>query len=200
MPVTARFDFIAREWEVDTVMPTITGDYEPQDLIPVAPSTLNYIKIPGYSANPLPVISATVNMVQQPVDPMRFERVYGSPYLDSITIQAQRLEVELILKWQDRDLVRQILTGSTTGTTWSNVVFTSDLVLRAYAPAQIGTSGLNYGMEIAVPKVNFRVVGSPILRGQDVVLLRLQGVALDPGTGIDYATIKMQNDVASYTW
>jgi hypothetical protein len=57
-----------------------------------------------------------------------------------------------------------------------------------------------YKLEIQAPEVMLTQVGGITLAGNQAIMMRFAGVALDPGDGDDYATITLTNEVPTYTW
>ena len=170
--------------------------YEDFESIPIGSVPGGYIQLPDYSATDLPVVAATVSFQNAPLD-IRQEKVFGSPYLEDVTITGRALTVDMVVKWQDPDLYRSILTGSTTGTQWTACPFVSDLDIYALTGDCID-GGDPWQLRITAPQVMYQMVGGIRLAGNEAVMVRLTGTAIK-GTE-DYYTIHLGNTTASYTW
>lgn len=202
--ITARVDALGREVQfVEAPSWTYANtEYEDYESLPISVVTSGYIKIPGFSATDLPVVQATVTLQNAPLD-VRQERVYGSPYLRDITIVGRSATVDMIVQWEDPDLYQKILTGSTTGTEWSPLPFTSDLDILAVSSRLMGgvSPDSPWQLRIEAEEVMYQVVGGIQLAANQAVMMRLQGTVIAPSSG-DYLTFKLGNKVngAGYTW
>lgn len=191
----------SRKWKYeDPSTWTWSNDLEDTTTVPIAPKLGQYFKIPGFSADALPMVAATISFVSNPLD-MRLDRVYGSPYLDDITITDQAIVIDATLKWNDPALYRQVMTGSVTGTEWTAQPFESDFEHYAVAPAIIpataGNTDRYYSIKFHADNVLWRVNGGLRTAGRSAVMLRLQGTVLYNSSG-DYATVEWVNDTPSY--
>jgi len=164
--------------------------------LPIGVQAGSYIKIPQYSSDPLPVVQASVALINTPGD-VRFDRSYGQTGLDDITITDHVMTIDAVLKWKDPALYRTILTGSATGTSWNAQVFEQDFEAVAVAPGTIGSTSEHYKLVFSASRVVWRINGGLTLAGRDVIMLRLQGTVMNNAGG-DYATLKLYNDVDSY--
>lgn len=171
------------------------GEFEDYPSIPIGTTIGGYINTPSFGN--LPVVQATVGMQNQNLDP-RMEKVFGSPYLEDVTIVGRQITLELIVKWTNPDLYRQILTGSTSGTTWSSVPFTTAVTFRTVSPANMTGEAQPYELQVAVTEAMLALQGGIQLAGNDAVMMRFRGTALDV-TG-DYVVFTLINKKANYTW
>lgn len=171
-------------------------EYEDYESVPIGSVEGSYVQIPNYAAVDLPVVAATVSIVNTPLD-IRQEKVFGSPYLSDITVIGRALTVDMIVKWQDPELYKSILTGSTTGTQWSACPYVSDLDIYAQTgECEAGVSP--YQLRIKAPEVMYQLVGGIRLAGNEAVMQRIQGTAIK-GTS-SYYEIHLGNKTTAYSW
>jgi hypothetical protein len=172
------------------------GEFEEYDSIPIGTTPGGYINVPTFGN--LPVVMCTVGMQNMPLD-IRMEKVYGSPYLQDVTVVSRAITIDLTVKWTNPDLYRQILTGSVAGTSWSSVPFTSAIEFYSLSP-DVMPSELNpYSLKLTVTKAMLALAGGIQLAGNNAVMMRFTGTALDiPGS--DYVTFDLVNQFANYTW
>lgn len=171
------------------------GEFEDYESIPIGCQTSGYINVPTFGN--LPVIAAQIGIQNMPLDP-RQERVYGSPWLDDVTIVSRAVTLDLTVKWKNPDLYRQILTGATTGTAWSAKPFTTAMSIVTQSPDNMPSESTPYGLKIDATKVMLALNGGIQLAGNQAVLMRFTGTALDV-TG-DYVTFVLTNKVSDYVW
>jgi hypothetical protein len=196
-PVQMRMDVLGRTFELDHAADTWTWDnasFENYPSIPIGCHTSGSISIGGTS---LPVVQATINFANQPLD-TRMERVIGSPYLEDVTIVKRQLSFDLLVKWNNPDLYASILTGETTGTAWTAEPFTGafEVVTSAYGEAD---TGYPYTLTIGCTDAMLALNGGITLAGGQAVMMRFNGVALDPTSG-EYTTITLRNAETTYAW
>lgn len=200
--ISARMDALGRIPTYDAAPTSWTWDntFEDYESLPIGVTTGGYIKVPGFSASELPIVSATVGIVNQPL-PMNRERVYGSPYMRDITIVGRQLSVDLILQWEDPTLYRAIHTGSSMGASgWSPVPFTTSLQIFAQSPGNMTGESVPWSLQIDAADIMLSVQGGIRLAGNDAVMLRLTGVALAQADAADYAEFTLKNLQTAYTW
>ena len=201
--IQTRIDVIGRmadnttQWETNPTKTYGNTNYEDFESIPIGSNVGGYIQIPDFSAEDLPVVMCNVNFQNAPLD-IRQEKVYGSPYLEDITIVGRALTFDMVVKWQDSALYRSILTGSTTSTTWQCSPFISDLDVYALTCEDSLGVGTPWQMRVVAPKVMLQMVGGIRLAGNEAVMMRLQGTAIK-GTD-DYFTIHLGNTTPAYVW
>lgn len=171
------------------------GEFEDYPSIPIGSTPGGYINTPEYGN--LPVVQAQVTIQNRNLD-IRQEKVYGSPYLEDITIVSRSVNVALTVKWKNPDLYRAILTGSKTGTTWSSVPFTSAVTFRTISPANMTGEAQPYELLVTVTEAMLSLQGGIQLAGNDAVIMTFAGQALDT-TG-DYCTFELRNKYATYDW
>ena len=200
--VTARADVIGRipSFEEDPDTWTYDNAFEDYQSLPIGVVTGGYLKIPDFSTEELPVVSATVGFSNTPL-PMNRERVYGSPYMRDITIVGRQLTVDMIVQWEDPTLYRSILTGAATGVTdWSPKPFVTDLQIKAVSPDNMTGETIPYSIVVDAEEVMLAVQGGITLAGNDAVMMRLTGVALAQADPANYASITLTNLHSAYTW
>ena len=204
--IQARVDALGRLFELDPSPSWGTtsgsaggwnaaGEFEDYPSIPIGTTPGGYISTPDYGV--LPVIQAVLTMTNRNLD-IRQEKVYGSPYLEDVTIVTRSLNVALTVKWKNPSLYRQILTGSLVGTEWSSVPFTTAITFRSISPANMSGASQPYELLVTVTEAMLALQGGITLAGNDAVLMNFAGQALDT-TG-DYCTFELRNKYASYAW
>lgn len=198
--ITTRVDVLGRgvgqNFE-DNPSWTYDNTFEDYNSIPIGCVTAGYVQIPNYSGTDLPIIAGNVVLTNAPLD-MRQEKVFGSPYMEDVTVVSRRLVVDLILKWEDPELYRSILTGATNGTQWTTAPFVEDL--DVYTLSADDATGLStpWGLRFQAPSVMYQVVGGIQLAGNQSVALRVTGTALASST--DYFTVNLGNTTTQYVW
>ena len=178
-------------WHVDD------GDFETYESIPIGCQVAGYVQVPAYNGVELPVINGSVTIANTPID-ARYERVFGSPYMQGVTIGSRSVAVDLTVLWQNPDLYRMLLTGSKTGFEWSAKPFTTRVDLLAESPDVIPGSNVKYGLRIELANVMLAMQGAIPLVGNDAVAMRFSGVALDFAG--DYCQFTLTNAENGYTW
>ena len=199
--ITARVDVIGRmatgtQFEGDPSTSFGNTQYEDYESIPIGSVTGGFIKIPDYSASELPIAAASISFANVPLD-VRQEKVYGSPYLEDVTVTGRAMTVDLIVKWEDSELYRSILTGSTTATQWTTTPWVQDLDIYALTELK-ATSTYPWELRVVAPKVMYQMAGGIRLAGNNAVMMRLTGTAIK-GTEA-YYTIHLANTTTSYSW
>jgi hypothetical protein len=147
---------------------------------------------------PLPVVQATFTLANAPLD-VRMEKIYGSPYLEDVTIIGRSVTVDMLVKWTDPDLYKRILTGTTTGTVWTSSPFTTSIDIYSLSPGFI-TGTFPYQLRIQVPYVMAQQVGGIRLAGNNALMMRIVGTGLAPNDTSNYVTMNLANAVTSYAW
>lgn len=205
--IAARVDVIGRSfgleqdpaWGITSGSPggwdPAYGEFEDYTSIPIGTTPGGYISTPDFGV--LPVVQAVVAIQNANLDP-RMEKVYGSPYLEDVTIVSRQVSLDLTVKWTNPDLYRQILTNSTTGTAWSSVPFTSAVTFRTVSPANISGEAQPYELTVVITEAMLSLQGGIQLVGNDAVLMRFRGTALDVSG--DYCVFTLVNQYADYTW
>lgn len=176
---------------------TTMEDYQS---IPVGCAAGGYFKVPDFSATALPIVQATFTLANQPLDP-RQEKVFGSPYLEDVTIVQRNLAVEMMVKWTDPQLYNAILTGTTTGTQWSANPWVSDLDIYGVSGGIISTTTEHFQLRLQADAVRYAVVGGIQLAGGQAVMMRIRGEGIAPSTG-NFVKLMMGNaaNATAYTW
>lgn len=202
-PISMRADVLGRTFEFDYAPNAwvYENTYEDFQSIPIGTITSGYVKVKdvnGVWLADLPIVAATVSFANVPLD-LRQERVYGDPFIEDVTTVQRVLTFDILVKWNNPDLYAQVLTGTTTGSAWTQTPFTSALEMYAEGQAKIGTSDTYYGLKVEATSVNMGLVGSINLAGNQAVLMRFNGTALDPTSG-EYVKFTLTNQAPHYCW
>ena len=205
--VSARVDAVGREflleedpsWGISSGStggwdPTY-GEFEDYTSVPIGTDIGGYINTPSFGD--LPVVQCQVGIQNMPLDP-RMEKVYGSPYLEDVTIVSKAVTLDLTVKWTNPDLYQQILTGSTSGTTWSSQPFTTSMEFLTRSPNVMPSESVPYMLYVQVTEALLSLQGGIQLAGNNAVLMRFTGTALDVSG--DYVVFQLWNQYANYTW
>lgn len=194
-PLSARIDVLGREFQLDEDPSIWAWDntFEHWESIPVACAVGGYLKIEGAE---LPVVQANISFQNVPLDP-RNEKVYGSPWLEDITIIQRRMQYEMTVKWNNPDLYRDVLTGSTSGTDWSPHPKTASFEVKAVSSMDIDGEDEPYSLIVAADEVMMNQVGGITLAGNQAVMMRFSGTALE---ATNYASFTLRNKATSYVW
>jgi len=200
--INARVDVIGRTVEYTDSTGVAAWTYgntnmEDYQSIPIGSITAGYVQIPGYSASDMPITAAQITLQNAPLD-MRQERVFGSPYIDDITVVGRALTADVVVKWQDANLYRSILTGATNATVWTAIPFVSNLDVYTRSPANVAGKSFPYELRIKAPKVMWQMVGGIRLAGNQALMMRLTGTAIASAT--DYCSFTLGNMETVYTW
>ena len=198
-PLSMRIDILGREFLLDHDPSTWTwaNNFESWESIPVACQTGGFVKIAG--GPELPVVSATVGFQNVPLD-IRQERIYGDPFLEDITVVQRRLAYDLMVKWNNPDLYAAILAGSSVGTEWSGKPYTASFQVKTVSSMDMDGEDEPWSLIIDATKVMMTQVGGITLAGNQSILLRFAGVALETDPSEPYATFTLRNLIGSYTW
>lgn len=197
-PLQSTFSFRALNFKFDDPSGwTYANALEDYSTLPIGVQEGSYIKIPGFSSDPLPIVRATVAFVNNPLD-ARLDRSYGHTGLDDISITDHAVTIDAVVKWEDPTLYRAIPTGSATGTDWTSVIFEQNFQATAVAPAVIGSSSEHYLLQFDAARVIWRINGGLDLAGRNAVMMHINGTVMLDGSG-NFATITLKNDTASYS-
>jgi hypothetical protein len=172
-------------------------EFEDYDSIPIGSVVGSYLKVPAFSATALPVVQATATLQNAPLD-VRQEKIFGSPYLEDVTIVGRQFTVDMVLKWRDPQLYRAILTGSTTGTQWVATPWVNNLDIVSLSSVNAPSLSTPYGLRIKAASVMYQVQGGIRLAGGQAVMMRVTGTAI--GTTGEYAEIHIGNKATQYSW
>jgi len=173
------------------------GEFETYDSIPIGCQVAGYIQVPAFDGVELPVLNGSVTIANTPID-ARYERIFGSPFMQGVTIGSRSVAFDLTVVWRNPDLYRMILTGSRTGLEWSAKPFTTRVDVLAESPDYIPNTHMKYGIRVEAANVMLAMQGAIPLAGNEAVAMRFSGVALDV-TG-DYCQFTLTNAVNGYTW
>jgi len=194
------FGFLGRDYQhysaADVASWTWGNTDEPDSSIPYSSVNAGYLQVPGLATGDLPIAGGTVTFVNNPND-IRRERVYGSPYMDEVTIVSKGINLELALLYKNADMYRAIMDGSATGTGWTPAPFTSDVDIMLQSTANIGATSTPYSLRIQIPNVMFTVRRGLQLAGDQSIILNVVGTAVKPASG-NFATITLVNDYTAY--
>ncbi len=194
-PITLRLEILGRKFEEDPD-PDLwvwENDLEHWESIPVACATGGYIKIGG---DDLRVSALVITFQNSPLDP-RQEKIYGDPYLEDVTVVYRQLGYNLVVKWNDPELYLQTLTGAVDGTQWSAHPYTATFDAKAISSVNMPTETEPYSLRIEADEVMMSQVGGIELGGNNAVMIRFQGVALEAA---QYAKFTLRNKQSTYTW
>lgn len=203
-PITSRVDLLGREFAFDHAPDQwtyVNATFEDYESIPVGCETNGYLKLLDFNNGAeLPVVAATVTFQNIPLD-IRQERVFGSPFLEDITIVMRQLTFDVLVKWNDPKLYATILTGSVTGTAWTAQPYTGRLEVFVNSPSAIGGGVISshYSLKIEASECMFAMTEGITLAGNQAVMARFTGTALAPGSG-DYCRFTLRNKVSTYPW
>jgi len=201
--ITARVDVLGRTFDFtdDPSWSYENTQMEDYESIPIGCVTGGYLKVPGYSATELPITMATVTLTNAPLD-IRQEKVYGDPFIEDVTVIGRALTVDMVVKWKDPELYRDILTGSTTGTEWTPAPWVEDLDVYALTPQDMpGSAPLTpWGLRVQASKVMYQVAGGIRLAGNQSVMMRVTGTAIAPSGTDHYCDFLVGNASTQYTW
>lgn len=199
-PLTSRVDVIGRDFEFinaaddDPSGWQYSNTFEDWESIPVACATDGFIKIDGTE---LPVVAAQFAWQNSPLDP-RQEKIIGDPRLEDVTILARQFSYDITVKYNDAALYRRIVTGSPTGTAWTQVPFTASFDIKFLSSVNMPSETEPYSIRVEGDKLMMQQVGGIRLAAGQAIMMRFQGVAIEGGT--NYAKFTLRNKVASYPW
>lgn len=202
-PLTTRWDFQGLDFELvpDTsVWAWENASYEDWKTVPVGCEVGGYVKVTGggFTGEELKIIGAQMAFVNQPL-PVQQERVYGSPYLDDVTVITRRAQVTFRVKWNNPEIYMAALSSQKNGTTWSPRPFTGSFEVAALSSELIGNT-LNKHRLIATGNNAMWRLNAPIaLAAGQTVIMDLVTTMLEPETG-DYFKIDVYNAKTGYTW
>lgn len=171
------------------------GEFEDYTSVPIGSDEGGYITVPTFGD--LPIVQAQVGIQNMPLDP-RMEKVYGSPYLEDVTIVSRAVTLDITCKWTDPNLYQTILTGSQSGTQWSAVPFTTGIEFYTKSPSLMPSELNPYGLYVSVTEAMLSLQGGIQLAGNNAVMMRFTGTALDVSG--DYVLFTLVNQYANYTW
>lgn len=205
--ISARVDAIGRDFVLEE-SPTwgttsgstggwapTTGDFEDYPSIPIGSTPGGYINVPTFGN--IPIVQAQIGIQNTPLDP-RMEKVYGSPFLEDVTVITRAVTIDLTCKWTNPDLYRQILTGSIDGLSWSSVPFTTAIDFFSRSPDDMPSETTPYSLRCQVTEAMLALQGGIQLAGNNAVLMRFSGTALDVSG--DYCVFTLTNQFTNYTW
>jgi len=156
-----------------------------------------YLTLPTYSAAELPITALGVQFVNNVTSPQQ-EMIIGSQYPDDFAVVSRSMVLTATLKWSDPDLYQAIYTNSTSGTAFSQVVYTTDFKAMVKSPGNITGQAQKWGLEVNAGSVAWQTDGPIRLSGGNMLSVNLQGQVLDPSSG-DYAQFVIINAQAAYT-
>lgn len=196
-PLTARMDMMGTDFTLTDSADAwaYANTYEDWESIPVACQTAGFIKIDTVE---LPVVQASFRWENAPLD-IRQEKVIGSPKLEDITILTRRLAYDFVVKYNDPQLYRKVLTNSPTGLTWSGVPYTGSFEVKTVSSVNMPSEAEPFSLIAQADSANMQMVGGITLGAGQAIMMRFQGVALDAG-GAQYAKFVLRNRKASYAW
>lgn len=158
-------------------------------------------------ANAPAVLSATLEINNQMSNPQQ-EMIIGSLYPDDFIPLQRTATIRIVTKWANPDLLQLVLTGSSSGTTWSSTPYETTsagvnwgFLMQADAPSTIGGSSPTtaYSFAVRANKVTWLPNGPTELTAGGMVTQEFVGTVSEPSSG-DYLQIVLQNGQTSYTW
>jgi hypothetical protein len=197
-PIQSQFDVLGREFKLDHAPDAWiwANTNESWESIPVGCQVGGQILINGVE---LPIVTAQVSWINQPMDP-RADRVYGSPFLEDITVIQRVLQYDITVKWNNPDLYATVSTGSNVGTEWTGAPTVSPFKIVAVSSVNMPAETEPYSLTIKADNVMMGQVGGITLAGNNAVMLRYQGTAIE---ATEYASITLRNPVSGtpgYVW
>lgn len=195
-PLTARVDVSGRTFALDTDPTLWTWDntFEHWQSIPVACAVGGFLKIDGEE---MPVVNASVGFQNVPLDP-RQERVYGDPFLEDITILQRRMQYEMTVKWNNPVLYQDIVANG--GTEWSSAPKTGSFDVKAVSSVNMDGEDEPYSIRFQANEVMMSQVGGVTLAGNQAVMMRFTGTALEADTALNFCNITLRNKATGYVW
>lgn len=205
--ITARCDWLGRSFtqEQDPAWNTISGSaggwnvtdggFESFPSIPISSVVGGYIYEPTFGN--LPVVGAQISVINQPLPPAQ-EKVFGSPYLEDVTIVTRAVSFDLVVKWKNANLYRKILTGAINGTVWSPTPFTTSLDVMIMSPDVIAGETTHYQLRTQLSSIVLFPVGKVQLAGNEAIMMRYRGTAIQSAG--EYVEMTLTNKTASYVW
>jgi len=172
-------------------------NWEDYQSIPIGCVTTGYMQIPSFSGSDLPIVAGTLTFANAPLD-MRQERVYGDPYLQDITIIARSLAVDLIIKWEDPQLYKKLMTGTTSGMSWTMAPYVANLDVLCVS-SRLAILTTPWQLRVRSDNVMYQMNGGIRLAGNGSVMMRLTGTVIAPTSGAAY-TVNLGNTNTSYVW
>ena len=151
-----------------------------------------------------PITQMTVELANQLTTPQQ-EMVVGSNHPDSFVPLSRSLTIRIVVKWNNPDLYRQILTGSTIGEVWDTAPFIVDTSgdveafnATFYAPNNIGSTSYPYMLAITANRIVAQIDGAGVeLQAGNIVQVPYTITVLEPASG-DYCRFVLHNE-ADYT-
>lgn len=199
--ISARVDTLGRKFALERNPAWATSGvvYEDFESVPIGSVIGGYIRTPFFGEQQLSVVGASIAWQNSPLD-TRNERIYGSPFLEDVTVINRALAVDLTVKWVNPDLYQRILTGSVSGSEWSAIPFTTRLDLVSLSPGLIPSSLLQYALRVQAQRVTLGMRGGIQLAANNAIMMRFSGTALDMGG--TFAKISLTNAMtaADYVW
>jgi hypothetical protein len=103
-----------------------------------------------------------------------------------------------MVRWNNPELYARCLTGAIDGTIWDTHPYTGTLQVRSCSSVNMTGEDEPWRLDIDAAEVMMSHVGGIQLAGNQSVLLRFAGVALESDT--EYATFKLRNKITEYVW
>jgi hypothetical protein len=198
--ISARVDALGRDFVIEQAPAWGTtsgsgngwaadGEFEDFESVPIGCTIGGYIYIPDFGN--LPVIAAQLSWQNMPLDP-RNEKVYGSPFLEDVTVVSRSLSIDMTVKWRNPDLYRKILCGAVNSTTWSAKPFTTAVEIVAMSPDVMTGESIPFRLKINMTEAMLAMNGGIQLAGGQALIMRFTGTVLDV-PGQDYASFELTN-------
>ncbi len=118
------------------------------------------------------------NNISQP----QSEMVIGSRHPDDFTTLSRGATVQLIYKWEDPALYKELFYDGTAGD-WSPVIGSSAVRIKTASANNIPTKSVPYSLEFGADNVDW-TMSSPVLAGANLLMTQLTGVVKGTSDGI----------------
>jgi hypothetical protein len=181
-----------------------SNSFEDSDSAPVSGS--GTFKLGGES---VAVTGASITVANNLSAPQQ-EMIVGSYNPDDFVALTRAVSIRIVLKWNDPDLYRRVLTNGITGIVWDAEPFiqrtagtTKAFEATFYSPADIASSSpvQKYCMKLYANKVTWAVDQAGIdVQAGGIIQVPFVGTVLAADDSLDYLEIALENDHAVYTW
>jgi Phage tail tube protein len=102
------------------------------------------------------------------------EMIIGAYHPDDFTTLSRAASVQLVYKWEDADLYKEILYGGAAGA-WSPVIPTSAVSIKTASSNDITGKTVPYSMEFVASSVDW-TISKPTLAGNNLLMVQLTGL------------------------
>lgn len=151
-----------------------------------------------------PITAASIDIMNMLSTPDQ-EAIIGDFRMDDMIALSRAAQIKIVYKYEDSTLYRKLVTGTASGTDYSNIPFTNNQDGTGYAfdfrfktPAVIGATAANYEIRFRAGRIVWSVDGPIELAGQSIVQQTFTGTIVEPAAGQDFLQIVLVNGQASY--